>query len=304
MLVIFVAGDSTPETIAGLCMQHYSMTANREQLSMGLSPCPNDTFMLDALIHGKLKDSTPPFHIIMDDVEALNQMALQGIPDITKMSYATLFRCLDHYALLRSGSALGYGCGPLLIATREYRAEDIDHLRIAIPGHHTTARLLLGIACPRAVNLVPMLFSDIEQAVLSGSADAGLIIHENRFTYEAKGLKKIIDLGEYWERTTNMPIPLGCIAMHRRHGAYMHHRVEQLIAMSVEHAFRHPDDSRPYVQAHASEMDPHVQQQHISTYVNHFSADLGDEGIQAVNTFYLKAVETGLIKSSDRDLFL
>ena len=272
-------------------------------LKLGLSPCPNDTFIFDALLHGRIDTGNLIFEPVMEDVEALNQKAFRGELDVTKISYAALFKCLDQYALLRSGSALGFGCGPLLIARQPIPDPDIDQLTIAVPGMNTTALLLFSIAYPNAGNLKPMLFSKIEQAVLSGEVDAGLIIHENRFTYAQKELVKIKDLGEYWESMSGAAIPLGGIAILRKHSPDVYMQVQQLIAQSVQHAFDHPQDSVPFIQRHAAEMDAQVQQQHIQTYVNPFSVDLGLEGLHAVELLYEKARELGFAKGSN-SLFL
>lgn len=186
-----------------------------QQLSLGFSPCPNDTFIFDALIHGKIDTEGLEFEVIMEDVEALNKKAFQGDIHITKLSYHAFAHLTESYNLLNSGSALGKNCGPLLIAKEFMSPEQINRAGIAIPGAMTTANFLLGLAYPEAKNKTAVLFSEIEDSVLSGQYEAGLIIHENRFTYEQKGLKKLIDLGEYWESSTGFPIPLGGIVINR-----------------------------------------------------------------------------------------
>lgn len=263
------------------------------RLKLGMSPCPNDTFMFDALVNKRIDTGNLQFDFVMEDVEALNQMAFRGELDITKLSYAALFRCIDKYALLRSGSALGYGCGPLLIAKKAIDLKDVEGLTIAVPGLNTTAFLLYSIAFPGSENIVPMIFSDIEQAVLSGEVDAGLIIHENRFTYQQKGLVKVLDLGEYWEKLSSSAIPLGGIAMLRKYDRGTYQKVDKLIAQSVQYAFDNPEVSGPFISQHAAEMDQSVQQQHIHTYVNRFSIDLGDEGIMAVEQLRKHAAQIG-----------
>ena len=252
------------------------------KLRIGFSPCPNDTFLFDALVHSRVQDPELEFEVVLGDVEELNQLALRGELDVTKLSYAAFSLVMDQYALLRSGSALGRGCGPLLVAAQPALQSNPSEWTVAIPGLHTTANFLLGWAYPDITIKYPMLFSDIEQAVLNNQVNAGLLIHENSFTYASKGLFKLADLGEIWESKTGLPIPLGGIAAKRSLGQHTIQRVERLIRESVQHAFRHPHDSRDYVQAHAQEMEPAVQQAHIDLYVNSFTEDLGTDGEQAV----------------------
>ncbi|MCA6365174.1 MAG: 1,4-dihydroxy-6-naphthoate synthase [Bacteroidetes bacterium] len=272
------------------------------ELSLGFSPCPNDCFMFDALLHhasrAPLIDTEGlVFKPFMADVEALNNAAFAGELDVTKLSYHAFAYCTANYQLLPAGSALGRNCGPLLISKREIKADEVrsGKLRIAIPGKYTTANFLLGLAFPEAVNKVPMIFSAIEQAVLSGEADAGLIIHENRFTYQAKGLRKIIDLGEFWESTTGTPIPLGGIVVKRTLPQEVKQKMNRVLRRSVEYAFAHREASMPFVRAHAQEMDEAVMQQHINLYVNDFSVDLGQEGRKAVDTLFAEAQRLKLV---------
>ena len=178
------------------------------KLKLGFSTCPNDTFMFDAMVHHKIDTFGLDFDLHLADIEELNQLSLKGELDITKISYAAYTKVSDKYIFLNSGSALGENNGPILISKRKIYPDEVNNLKIAIPGKNTTANMLLSIAYPEAKSKVEYLFSDIEDVVLSDEVDAGLIIHENRFTYEKKGLKKIIDLGEFWERKTNKPIPL------------------------------------------------------------------------------------------------
>ncbi|MBI1192008.1 MAG: 1,4-dihydroxy-6-naphthoate synthase [Bacteroidetes bacterium] len=252
------------------------------RLTLGFSTCPNDTFLFDALVHGRVRDPELDFDVVLDDVEALNERALAGHLDLTKLSYAALPAVLDRYALLRAGSALGRGVGPLLVAAEALRPETWASLRVAIPGVYTTANFLLGWAFPEIVQKKPMHFSAIEAAVLHGEVDAGLLIHENRFTYAARGLQKLADLGEVWESRSGLPIPLGGIVARRSLGSPLIRRIDALLRASVEHAFAHPDDSRAYVQLHAQEMEPAVQQAHINLYVNSYTIDLGADGEAAV----------------------
>lgn len=282
------------------------------KLTLGYSPCPNDCFIFDALIHNKIDTEGLSFEVELGDVETLNQKALKGELDITKLSFHAYAYVLDKYILLRAGSALGFNCGPLLIekqspANRELRnglpVLDSD-LKIAIPGKMTTANFLFSLAYPHLKNKTEMVFSDIEEAVLSGKVDAGLIIHENRFTYEQKGLKKIIDLGEFWDSLIHAPIPLGGIVIKRDLDASIQQKVNRLIRKSVEYAFTNPESSMPYVKEHAQEMSEDVMKKHINLYVNSFSVELGNEGEKAVKLMFDKAKETGLFNSTQIDLII
>lgn len=273
------------------------------KLSVGFSPCPNDTFIFDALIHQKIDTKGISFEVILADVEELNQKALAGVLDITKLSYHTLAYARNQYYLLKSGGALGYQCGPILIAKKQLTRDEIIAGKIAIPGKLTTANFLLGLAYPEAKHKIPYLFSDIENAVLSGEVDAGLIIHENRFTYHRKGLFKLIDLGEYWEEKTQLPIPLGGIAMKRKHPISLVQQIDELIKASVQFAFDHPNDSKEFISQHAQEMDLVVCQSHIDLYVNQYSLQLGPEGVAAVNTLFENAYKKNLIPANNQPLF-
>jgi 1,4-dihydroxy-6-naphthoate synthase len=252
------------------------------QISLGYSPCPNDTFIFHALATGLTSVEDVRFTIRLEDVETLNRLALQGEIDVTKVSYGAVPLLLDRYALLRSGGALGRGCGPLLVARRPLETEELHQARIAVPGRMTTANLLLRLFEPELPPGREMVYSDIMPAVERGEVDAGLIIHESRFTYPDHGLVKVVDLGEWWERETGTPIPLGGIVARRSLGEALIHRIEAGIRASVEHALRHPAASAAYVTAHAQEMDPAVMQQHIDLYVNDFSVDVGAEGERAI----------------------
>ena len=273
------------------------------KLSVGFSPCPNDTFIFDALIHQKIDTKGISFEVILADVEELNQRALAGELDITKLSYHTLAYVREQYYLLKSGGALGYQCGPLLIAKKQLTREEVISGKIAIPGKLTTANFLLGLAYPEAKHKIPYLFSDIENAVLSGKVDAGLIIHENRFTYHSKGLIKLIDLGEYWEEKTQLPIPLGGIAMKREHPISLVQQIDELVKASVQYAFDHPNDSKEFISQHAQEMDPVVCQNHIDLYVNQYSLQLGHQGVSAVNTLFENAYNKNLVPENIKPLF-
>lgn len=254
-------------------------------LSLGFSPCPNDTFIFDALINKKIDTDGLDFEAKLEDVETLNQWALEERLDVTKLSFPAFFRSLDNYLLLDSGSALGKGVGPLLVASTE-GAEVTPDKKIAIPGINTTANLLLGFAYPQATNRQPVLFSEIEDSVVNGSADLGLIIHENRFTYQDKGLFKVRDLGEYWEQQMNVPIPLGGIAISQGIKQSVAQKVNGLIKKSLEYAFEHYPEISDYVKEHSQAMQEEVMRKHIDLYVNNYSLSLGDDGRKAIETLH------------------
>jgi len=274
------------------------------KLSLGFSPCPNDTFIFDAMIHGKIDTEGLEFEVIMADVEELNQRAFAQNLAITKLSYHAFAYLTKHYRLLDAGSALGNNCGPLLIAKRPMSKEEIVNAKIAIPGKYTTANFLLGIAHPEAQHKVETLFSNIEDAVLKGEVDAGLIIHENRFTYQQKGLVKLVDLGEFWETTTGMPIPLGGIVIKNSLPEDVQHKVNRVMQRSVQFAFDHPKSSFDFVCAHAQEMEEAVMYQHIELYVNHYTANLGEKGRAAVQHLFEVAREKGIIPEVKDQIFL
>ncbi|TMI64799.1 MAG: 1,4-dihydroxy-6-naphthoate synthase [Bacteroidetes bacterium] len=277
------------------------------KLTLGFSPCPNDTFIFDALINKKIDTEGLEFDVMLEDVETLNQWALQGKLDITKLSFPAFFQSLDKYVLLNSGSALGKGVGPLLISENEQEISNIELSSIAIPGLNTTANMLLGFAFPYARNKKPMLFSEIEDAVLAGKADLGVIIHENRFTYQQKGLHKVMDLGEYWEDKMKMPIPLGGIAVQRNIDAEIQKKIDDLIRKSLEYAFTNYPLITDYVKKHSQTMSEDVMRQHIELYVNNYSVDLGVEGKKAISVLYKTFHQlnlSGNLRLSERELFL
>ncbi|HEV7232379.1 MAG TPA: 1,4-dihydroxy-6-naphthoate synthase [Bacteroidia bacterium] len=284
----------------------YSAKHPPVRLSLGFSPCPNDCFIFDALIHQKIDTEGLEFDVVMADVEELNRRAFAGDIDITKLSYHAFAYLTNPYVLLNAGSALGFGVGPLLISAKPVEAgeERIAGFHIAIPGKYTTANFLLSLAFPRAVHKTEMLFSDIEGAVLNGRVDAGLIIHENRFTYRERGLHKIIDLGEFWEQLAHAPIPLGGIVMKRNFPEELLQRFDRVLRRSVEYAFANPDASRSFVKANAQEMSEEVMYKHIDLYVNSYSIDLGKEGRKAVKTLFDKAMEQNLISDMHSDIFV
>ena len=276
------------------------------KLTLAFSPCPNDCFMFDAIVNRRIDLEGLEFDVRLADVEALNTAAFAGDVDVTKLSYHAYAYCAGDYVLLDAGSALGRNCGPLLISKRAIPEAEVGSgaLRIAIPGKYTTANFLLGLAFPGAGNRTELLFSDIEGAVLDGRVDAGLIIHENRFTYAAKGLKKIVDLGEFWEAETGAPIPLGGIAVRRSLPDDIKQAVNRVVRRSVEYAFAHRIASLPFVREHAQEMSEEVMYQHIDLYVNEYSVDLGSEGRRAVELLFDKARTLGVIPSIEQSLFL
>ncbi len=274
------------------------------KLSIAYSPCPNDTFIFDALVHQKIDTEGLSFEPYLADVEELNQKAFQAQFDITKLSYHAMAFCLDNYQLLQSGSALGSGVGPLLIAKKELSEEEIDQARVAIPGKYTTANFLLSLAYPRLKDKTELLFSDIEQAVLDEQFDAGLIIHENRFTYKEKGLIALIDLGHYWEQLSSSLIPLGGIVCRRNFDPELKRTIDRVIKRSIQFAFTQPESSAHYIKQHAQEMDDKVTQQHIDLYVNEYSIALGEQGRAAVKTLFHAAEERGIIERINKDIFV
>jgi 1,4-dihydroxy-6-naphthoate synthase len=275
-----------------------------QPLTLAISPCPNDTFIFDALLHDKIDTEGIDFKLVYADVEQLNQAAFQQHYAITKLSYHAYAYASENYILLRSGSALGNQCGPILISKTELSSTKINTSRICIPGKYTTANLLFSLKYPMAKNKEYILYSDIEKNVLNGSFDAGVIIHENRFTYEQKGLKKIIDLGEYWEDTYKVPIPLGGIAIKRTIDVEIQLAVERIIKRSIEFAFANPESSKAFVAEHAQEMSEEVCMQHIQLYVNKYSLELGFDGEYAVNTLYKTAQEHKIIPELTEPLFI
>ncbi|MEQ1898537.1 MAG: 1,4-dihydroxy-6-naphthoate synthase [Vicinamibacterales bacterium] len=276
------------------------------RLSLGFSPCPNDCFMFDAIVHKRIDLEGLEFDVQMADVEALNRDAFAGGIDVTKLSYHAFAYCADRYALLDAGSALGRNCGPLLISKRPISREEAaaGGLRIAIPGTYTTANFLLGLAFPAATNRTALVFSEIEPALLRDAFDAGLIIHENRFTYEGRGLQKIIDLGEFWESETGLPIPLGGIVVRRTLPIEVQRTVDRVLRRSVEFAFANREATLPFVRAHAQEMSDEVMFKHIDLYVNAFSVTLGLEGRQAVERLFERATATAVIPPMPDNLFV
>ena len=274
------------------------------KLSLGFSPCPNDTFIFDALVNNKIDTGGLEFDAVLADVETLNQWALNGKLDITKLSYGVLPSVLDKYVLLNSGSALGRGVGPLLISNRKMGIMNIEESVIAIPGIHTTAHLLFSLAYPQAKNKVFIRYDEIEDFVLAGKG-LGVIIHENRFTYQSKGLNKITDLGDHWEKKTGSSIPLGGIVAKRSLERNISLQIDKLIRKSVEHAYEHHyKELTDYVKEHSQEMSEEVMRKHIDLYVNKYSIDLGSVGKDAVMKLFEVYEQTHRVTAGNKDIFI
>lgn len=273
------------------------------KLTLGFSPCPNDTFIFDALIHHKIDTEGLDFDVVFDDVETLNQKAFKAELDITKLSYHAYGFAIKDYVLLAAGSALGFGVGPLLICKNKIDLSN-ENLKVGIPGKYTTANFLLSLAYPNLKNKIELVFSDIEQKLLDEEIDLGLIIHENRFTYQDKGLLKVKDLGEYWEEKTNCAIPLGGIVIKRSLPHAIKQTVNRLIRKSVEFAFENPKSALPFIKSHAQEMDEKVIYQHIELYVNKYSVDLRAEGKKAIKILFNEAFDKNIIPKTNQSLFL
>ena len=256
------------------------------KLSLGFSPCPNDTFIFDALVNNKIDTDGLEFEVVLEDIQTLNEWSNDGKLDITKLSFPAFFRNSDKYEMLNSGAALGKGVGPLLIAKRMVNVPDVVNSTIAIPGEQTTANFLLSFAFPMAKQKTPVLFSSIEDAILMEKFDLGVIIHENRFTYHQKGLIKICDLGQVWEEKQNAPIPLACISARTLFDLELRNKISGLIRKSVEFAFDNYPNITDYTKEHAQAMDENVMRQHIELYVNNYSVDLGEDGRRAIDQLH------------------
>jgi len=267
-------------------------------LSLAFSPCPNDTFIFEALINRRIDTEDLIFIPYLEDVEALNDHAFEGRYDVTKISFHAWLKVADRYQILNSGGALGRGNGPLLVARNGFDPEKINGAIIAIPGEHTTANLLLSLAYPEAVHKKAMLFSDIIHAVRSGEVDAGVLIHETRFTYRERQLDLIADLGTYWETLTGHAIPLGGIAVKRSLPVNRRQQIDRLIRLSLSYAMEHPEAGWLYITRHAQEIQPDVIRAHISTFVNDYSLDLGREGRAAIQELIRRALRAGLIRKA------
>lgn len=266
------------------------------KLNLAFSPCPNDTFIFDALVNHKIDTEGLEFEFHLDDVENLNHASFNQKYDVTKLSYHAFMYLTGHYNLLDSGSALGFGVGPLLVSKKEMQVNDCQNASIAIPGKYTTANMLLSLALPEVLNKTEVLFSEIEQAVIDSKFDCGLIIHESRFTYMDKGLKKVADLGEYWEEKTHSAIPLGGIVVRKNIPEDIQQKMNQLLRKSVEYAFENNKEILPeFIKCNAQEMSEEVMRKHIALYVNKYSLSLAGEGIKAINALFKTAFDNKLI---------
>lgn len=267
------------------------------KLALGFSPCPNDTFIFYALAHRKIGLRGYAFDLCIDDVEALNRRAMQGSLPVTKVSCAAYVHLQKTHRFLRSGGAFGRGCGPLVVARENRQSALLDGASIAIPGELTTAHLLLRLFADasgiRPARVVPMVFHEIMPAVASGAVDAGVIIHEGRFTYAAAGLHALVDLGAWWEQTTGLPIPLGGIIAQSALGDQVIGDIESIIRESLTYARMNPDEAMPYIRQHAQELSDEVIRQHIGLYVNELSADFGPEGLAALDELAARAAAAG-----------
>ena len=276
------------------------------KLTLGYSPCPNDTFIFDALVNKKIDAEGLEFDVVLEDVETLNKWSFEKKLAITKLSYPAFFQNLEKYILLNSGAALGKGVGPLLISKVKSQKLKIETNLIALPGENTTANLLFSFAYPEAKNKKHMIFSAIEESVLNEQTELGVIIHENRFTYQQKGLHKVTDLGEYWEEKMKAPIPLGGIVVSRSIDKEISLKIDRMIKKSILFAFSNYPLITEYVKQHSQEMSEDVMRQHIELYVNNFSIDLGTDGKQAIETLYKIAATQLPVSSiqSSSELFL
>jgi len=272
-------------------------------LTLSYSPCPSDKFIFYGLVHGKIDDA-PEFREVLEDIETLNRLAVRSELDTTKISFHAYAHLRRDYCLLRSGGALGRGCGPLVISKEAIAPTDLAGKRVAIPGELTTAALLLRLQNPELTDFVVKPFHEIMSACETGEVDAGVIIHESRFTYPEYGLQKVIDLGEWWEETTGHPIPLGGILARRSLGEDLINRIDASLKASVEFAYANPDEVKPYIRDHAQEMDEAVMQQHIDLYVNEYSVNYGEEGVAAITDLLGRAEAEKIVPSSDFPLFV
>ena len=279
-----------------------------KSVSLGYSPCPNDTFIFYAMIHGKIESENLEFKEVLLDVETLNRKALDTELDLTKISYHAFGHLREKYRMLRAGGALGKGCGPLVISKNEYTMEELRNKKIAVPGRLTTAYLLLQLYDSnfsiQPSNLAAMPFHEIIDAVAGDKVDAGLIIHESRFTYPSYGLREIIDLGQWWEKETGLPIPLGGIIAKRSLGRDINKKVNKILRQSVEYAFSNRDEPMGYIKERSQELSDDVINRHINLYVNDYSVDIGREGERAVIELLSRAEEAGIIPKARQPVFV
>jgi 1,4-dihydroxy-6-naphthoate synthase len=280
-----------------------------DNIKLGFSPCPNDTFIFDALVNKKINTAPFDFNYVLEDVETLNQWAFEGKLPVTKLSYNTFLKVTDKYRLLDSGSALGSGVGPLLVSTAKIPEQHllssaVQAARIAIPGKNTTANLLLSLAFPEAQNKTEVLFSEIEERVLSGEFDLGLIIHEGRFTYYERGLEKWMDMGDWWEKESGAAIPLGGICIRREIPFKQAKQIERLIRESIEYSWGRYPALSGFITDNAQEMEASVMRQHIDLYVNQYTTSLGMEGRKAIDTLFRLAQKNHVIEVIPGDIYL
>lgn len=269
------------------------------KLTLSFSPCPNDTYIFEPIVNKRIDLKGFEFDIKLEDVENLNKAALLKRPDISKISFNAFTKLYNDYQLLDCGSALGTNCGPLLISKNDIHDSEIKNKKIAIPGYNTTAFLLLKYAYPEIHNFEEILFSDIENSIIEGRVDAGVIIHENRFTYQEKGLRKIIDLGSYWEDKTGSPIPLGGIAVRRSLPEIVKKQINSILSESIAYAFDHPKSGMEFIKNHAQEMAENVMLSHINLYVNEFTKNLGQDGKKAIQTLFKIVIPDWNTRKSD-----
>lgn len=292
---------STRTRHSALSTQHSTPSTQHSALSLAISPCPNDTFIFDAWINGKL-DRAPQVRSTLEDVSTLNERAFRGESDVIKVSFYAYGLVRDTYTLINAGGALGRGCGPLIVSQSQHmtpRTLAEPGIRIAVPGRWTTANLLISLYQPEIKNRVYMSFEQIMPAVARGEVDAGVIIHEGRFTYGQYGLTMMEDLGAWWERTTNLPIPLGAIIAKKSLGIESLTLIESTIRKSLLHSLANPDAPLGFMKQHAAEMDTDIMRKHVELYVNSYSLDYGPDGRQAIEHLMKCAKETGLLKNGE-----
>ncbi|HNZ43537.1 MAG TPA: 1,4-dihydroxy-6-naphthoate synthase [Bacteroidales bacterium] len=272
-------------------------------IKLGFSPCPNDTFIFDALINNKIDTEGIDFICDAEDIEALNQRAFEEDLDMTKVSFHAFLHLADKYQLLSYGSAMGNNCGPLLIGRKNYSDEEINKLTIAVPGKYTTGAFLLNFAYPEVSDVHEIIFNKIENKILKNIVDAGVIIHETRFTYQDKGLVKLCDLGAFWEQKTGFPIPLGGIVVRRDMPAELKARLSRIMKSSVEYAFGHPESSKDFIREHSVEIDEEVIRKHIELYVNDYTLYLGEKGREAITFLFEYASKNKIIERIPDNIF-
>lgn len=274
------------------------------KITLGFSPSPSDTFMFHALVNKLIDLDGLDFQVHMADVEQLDKLASEGTLDVTKVSISAFAHVGADYVLLDAGNALGYSSGPILVSKKKAYPDEIEYLSIAIPGEKSAANLLMNLIYPKAKNKQVYLYSEIEDVVLSGETDAGLIIHESRFTYKKKGLQKVVDLGIQWQRETTFPVPIGYIAARRQLDVELLHRINEMIAKSVAFALENKQAGYDYIRSHAKELDDKTMQQHIDLYVNNFSVDLNKKGRKAIAYLLKSGQEAGLLPKIEKEIFV